>query len=297
MKNKFKLAIVSVVAISAFAASSASMATSYSYKKLRTQIGADNNSIQNPFIQPQDPALSGGGRDQTMQFGDVIFGSWRDDLQIGGLGTDILVGGHGNDVIIGGVEHFNPSNRDRAFGGRGHDIFIWKPGDGSDLFNGGPGLDIVVFGLIGEVVDGQVEFKVSKDQQSGEVAIDPKTYLPLVDVSNSPGFCDVIDDSFSSEAKAELDALNLNHLVQFSLRKQANEFETGVQNTDNGLRVTLHLKSVELLICTSRDGGGLEVINLTHTPPRVIATGVSVQELRPYIRNLRLRKRLEAMIF
>ena len=29
-------------------------------------IGADNNSANNPFIQPQDPALAGGGRDQTM---------------------------------------------------------------------------------------------------------------------------------------------------------------------------------------------------------------------------------------
>ncbi len=297
MKSKFKLAVVSVVAISALAVSSASIANSNFYKKLRTQIGADNNSIQNPFVQPQDPALSGGGRDQTMQFGDVIFGTRRDDLQIGGLGTDIFAGGGGNDVIIGGVEHFNPSNRDRAFGGRGNDIFIWKPGDGSDLWNGGPGLDVVVFGVIGEVVDGNVEFKVLNDQLTGEVAIDPITYLPLVDVSNSPGFCDVIDDSYSPEAKAELDVLNLDHLVRFSLRKQANEFETEVQNTDNGLRVTLHLKSVEILVCTNRDGGQIEVVDLTSTPPRVIANGVSVRELRPYIRSLRLRKRLEGMIF
>jgi hypothetical protein len=297
MNNKFKLAVVSVVAISALVISSASIANSRFHVKLRTQIGADNNSIQNPFVQPQDPALSGGGRDQTMQFGDVIFGSKRDDLLIGGLGTDVFIGGRGSDVIIGGVAHFNPSNRDRAFGGRGNDIFIWKPGDGSDLWNGGSGLDVVVFGVIGEVVDDNVEFKVLNDQQAGEVAIDPTTYLPLVDVSNSPGFCDVIDDSYSPEAKAELDALNLDHLVRFSLRKQANEFETEVQNTDNGLRVTLHLKSVEILVCTNRDGGQIEVVDLTSTPPRVIANGVSVRELRPYIRNLRLRRRLEAMIF
>jgi hypothetical protein len=293
----FKHSVISVIAISAIAVSSVSMARPNFFGKLHTQIGADNNSIENPFIQPQDPALSGGNRDQTMQFGDIIFGSRRDDLQIGGLGTDILVGGGGNDVIIGGVEHFNPSNRDRAFGGFGNDIFIWKPGDGSDLWNGGPGLDVVVFGLIGEVVDGNVEFKVFKDQKTGEVAIDPTTNLPLVDVSSSPGFCDVIDDSFSAEAKAELDALNLDHLVRFSLRKQADEFATGVQNTDNGLRVTLHLKSVEILVCTNRDGGQIEVIDLTSTPPRVIANDVSVRELRPYIRSLRLRKRLEAMIF
>ena len=150
MKTKFlKQTAVSVFAVSVLAASSASMATSNGFKKLNVQIGADNNSIENPLVQPQDPALSGGGRDQTLQFGDVIFGSRRDDLQIGGLGTDILAGGRGDDVIIGGIEHFNPLNRDRAFGGLGNDIFIWKPGDGSDLWNGGPGLDVVVFGLIG----------------------------------------------------------------------------------------------------------------------------------------------------
>jgi hypothetical protein len=295
--HSIKQSIVSIVIVSAFTASSAAMAMPHGYKKLRTRIGADNNSIQNPFIQPQDPALSGGDRDQTMQFGDVIFGSRRDDLIIGGLGTDVLVGNGGNDVIIGGVEHFNPSNRDRAFGGRGHDMFIWKPGDGSDLWNGGRGLDVVVFGLIGEVVDGNVEFKVSKDQQSGEVAIDPTTYLPMVDVSNSPGFCDVIDDSSSPEAAAELDALKLDHLVRFTIRKIADDFAAGVQDTDNGLRVTLHLKDVEILICTSRDGGEIEVIDLTSTPPRVIANGVSARELRPYIRGFYLRKRLEAMVF
>ena len=30
-------------------------------------IGSDLNSLGNPFVQPQDPAFSGGGRDQTLQ--------------------------------------------------------------------------------------------------------------------------------------------------------------------------------------------------------------------------------------
>ena len=297
MNSKIKHSVVSMIVVSAIAASSVAMATPKIYNLLRTQIGADNNSIENPFVQPQESALSGGGRDQTMQFGDVIFGYWGDDLQIGGLGTDVLVGGFGNDVILGGLEHFNPSNRDRAFGGRGHDIFIWKPGDGSDLWNGGPGLDIVIFGVVGEVVDGNVEFKVSNDQQAAEVAIDPRTHLPLVDVSNSPGFCDVIDASSSANAKAELDALDLDHLVRFSLRKQANEFETGVQDTDNGLRVTLHLKDVEILVCTNREGGKIEVIDLTTTPPTFVANGLSLQELRHSVKVYRLIKRLQAMVF
>ncbi len=300
MKIKyFKQTAISLLAVSALAASSASMATSFfgNQGRINTVIGADNNSAENPFIQPQDPALSGGGRDQSLQFGDLVIGSRRDNLMIGGLGPDVMIGGFRNDVIIGGIEHFNPSNRDRVYGGWGNDIFIWKPGDGSDLFIGGPGHDVVVFGLIGEVVDGKTEFKVLKDQKTAEVAIDPTTQLPLVDVTNSPGFCDVIDASSSTEAKDELKALGLKHLVRFSLRGIANAFESGEQDTDNGLRVTLHLNSVETLVCTNRDGGQIEVFDLTSTPPRLIANGVSEQELAGYIKSRKLRKRLDQMLF
>lgn len=296
--------IKSIVAVSVIAASTAAIAGNSHHghhhhhgKKIYTQIGADNNSIENAFIQPQDLPLSGGGRDQTMQFGDVLFGNRHDNLIIGGLGTDVIAGGRGNDVILGGVEHFNPSNRDRAFGGPGNDIFIWKPGDGSDLWNGGRGHDVVIFGLVGEVVDGEHVFAVSKDKKTAEIAIDPYSKLPLVDVTNSPGFCDVIDDSSSYEAGDELAALGLDHLVRFSIRGIANAFENGDQNNDNGLRVTLHLKGVETLICTSRSGGEIEVIDLTTSPATLIAHGVSKYELRSQIKSYRLRKRLEAIVF
>ncbi len=300
MKTKiFKQTAVSLLVVSTMAAASTSMANSSFRQKgqLRTVVGADNNSIENPFIQPQDPALSGGGRDQSLQFGDLLLGSRRDNLMIGGLGPDVIIGGPRNDVIIGGIEHFNPSNRDRVYGGWGNDIFIWKPGDGSDLFMGGPGHDVVVFGLIGEDVNGTAEFKVLNDQKSAKVAVDSTTQLPLVDVSNSPGFCDVIDKSSSPDAKKELAALGLNHLVRFSLRGIANEFESGVQKEDNGLRVTLHLRNVETLVCTNRAGGQIEVFDLTATPPRLIANGVTNQELKQGIRSNRLRKRLEKIVF
>lgn len=287
----------SIVAVSVLATSSTAMAGSYHHKNIRTQIGADNNSIENPFLQPQDSALSGGGRDQTMQFGDVIFGTNRDDLLIGGLGTDVLVGGRGNDVILGGVEHFNPFNRDRAFGGSGNDIFIWKPGDGSDTWNGGRGHDVVVLGLVGEVVDGHDVFAVINDKKTAELALNPYTNLPLVDVTNSPGFCDVVDASSSHDAADELEALGVDRLVRFSIRGIADAFDRGDQDADNGLRVTLHLTGVETLVCTSRDGGQIEVIDLRSVPARVIAHGVSRDELKSQIRSYRLRKRLEGIVF
>ena len=110
-------------------------------------------------------------------------------------------------------------------------------------------------------------------------------------------FCDVIDKSSNPEAKDELRALGLKHLVLFSLRVITNDFEAGVQNEDNGLRVTLHLNSVETLVYTNRGGGQIEVFDLASTPARLVSSGVSSQELKSQIRSKRLRKRLESLIF
>lgn len=232
------------------------------------QIGADNNAVDNAFVQPQDPAESGGGRDQTQQFGDVMKGTRGDDLMIGRLGTDILFGANGNDVMVGGTEHFNPQNRDRAFGAKGDDVFLWAPGDGSDRFEGGPGLDTVIFGLIGETDEnGNVEFSVKNDGLAGDVFINPDTGLPLIDVTNSPGFCEIVDSSFSPEAADELAALGLDHLIRFLIRAEAQD---GSEDGDNGLRVTLHLRDVEYLVCTSENGGFVEAFDLRDAPATIV---------------------------
>ncbi len=257
-------------------------------KRINLIQGHDNNSAQNPFVQPQDPAFAGGGRDQSLEFGDVLLGSSRDDVINGRLGPDVIVGGRRSDVLLGGLEHFTANNRDRAFGGEGRDIFIWKPGDGSDFFDGGNRQDAIVFGLTGEHVDGSAEFQVVNDGQAGELFIDPHTQLPKVDVTNSPGFCEIVDASSSVEAAEELEALGLDHLVRFSLRGVRDAFEAGQQADDNGLRVTLHLKDVEVLVCTSREGGEIELFDLSVSPAQPIAW----RHL-----NERLRKRLVDIVF
>lgn len=251
------------------------------------KIGRDNNSALNPFIQPTEDALAGDGRDQTLQFGDNLYGSRKDDLLVGGLGVDVLIGGSGDDVIVGGLEHFNPANRDRAFGGPGDDIFIWKPGDGSDFFAGDSGIDTVIFGLVGEFDDGEVKFELVNDQQSGRLAVSRQTRLPFVDVSSSPGFCDVIDESTTVDAAQQLKALRLDDLVQFSIRAVADSFESGEQTQDNGLRVTLHLRGVEFLVCTNREGGSIEVIDLTTSPAQPVSLDkLSQPRFRKLVRRL-----------
>lgn len=266
------------------------------------EIGSDLNSGNSDFVQPgqcatqrdgtlvcQDPSASGNGRDQSQQSSDILKGRPLDQLQIGRLGVDLLFGGLGDDIQIGGVEHFSAGNRDKAFGGRGADIFIWKPGDGSDFYSGGPGVDVIVFGLTGEVgANGGPAFEVVNDGLAGEVFVDPHSGLPRVDVTRSPGFCTVVDDA-QPGAGAELDALGLDHLVRFSIRGVADAFERGDQSNDNGLRVTLHLEAVEFVVCTARAGGQIEVLDLRYSPAR----RVSLDHIRPH----RLRTRLKQIVF
>lgn len=241
----------------------------------------DNNAADNPVIQP-DPANDtdpdGKIPDQTMQFGEVIEGfRSKSDFMYGGLGTDILFGQAGHDVLMGGPENFNPLNRDRAFGGRGNDVFVWQPGDGSDRFEGGRGFDAVMFGMLAQDDDGDrvlfdandatnpdsgeplPNFRVRRDQKSGLVLMRPNQLLPLVDVAAVPGSCEIIDDSSVIEgventAKA-LDAIDVDHLIRFRLR-------------NGNLAVTVQTKDVETVVCGGKNAGEVEVIDLTVSPPQ-----------------------------
>jgi Ca2+-binding RTX toxin-like protein len=235
-------------------------------------VGNDASNVSNPFIQPTDPALAGGGRDQTLQFHDLVLG-WinQSTVLIGGLGEDILAGGYASDVMIGGPEHFNPRNRDKAFGGLGDDIFLWSPGDGSDRFDGGPGEDTLVFGLLGEDDGaGNPIFAVSNNQQTAQVWLDP-VGLPRMDVTNSPGFCRIIDSSTSANAAQELAQIGATRVAQFIIRSVNQNFVNGNQTTDNGLRVSLHLTGVEYVVCASQAGGVIEAFDLRTQPATPIA--------------------------
>ncbi|MGB3623799.1 hypothetical protein FT643_05020 [Ketobacter sp. MCCC 1A13808] len=230
---------------------------------------------------------SNGGGDQSLQFGDQLQGSEQADVIIGGLGIDVLFGKGGNDVLIGGTEDFNPFNRDRAFGEQGDDIFIWTPGDGNDFFDGGDGSDTLIITLIGENQDadgntaGAPFFSVSPPGTTGSgdfdgIYINPNTQLPVVDVLAGPGFCDILDRS--SEG---LDELNLDHLVQFTLRGPAGQLEQDLladpsidpDTRDTGLRISVHLKNTEYVVCASKDGSQVDVFDLHHNP--IVKTSVS----------------------
>ena len=265
--------------------------------------GSDLNSKSSSLLS-LNPGGPGGSPNQSLRSGDVLQGGATDDVMIGGLGVDVLLGGDGNDVMIGGTEDFNSNvdgdnrgadNRDRAFGGKGNDIFIWAPGDGSDFYDGGEGIDVVAFGVIGEEsdsdsnIEGAPFFNVNPPGRDGSqdfdgIFLDPVTSLPTLSVSTSPGFCTVLDDSTNP---SELAALSLDHLVRFSLRGIANAFDAGDRADDDGLRVSLSLRNVEYVVCTKRevvDGGGVDnisVLDITTLPP----TPVSISDLPDFIQE------------
>ncbi|MDP7020419.1 MAG: hypothetical protein QGG36_31765, partial [Pirellulaceae bacterium] len=89
--------------------------------------------------------IVGGGGDDTLtgsSGADFIDAGDGDDSAFGLAGVDAIYGRAGTDVITGGV------GNDALFGGDDSDAFIWNPGDGSDLVEGGNvGSDVlVVFG-------------------------------------------------------------------------------------------------------------------------------------------------------
>jgi hypothetical protein len=260
-------------------------------KTFTVGLGTDTNSKSSPLLS-LNPGGIGGSPNQSLRAGDVIVGKHeQDDILIGGLGVDVLVGYSGDDILIGGTEDFSSSvdgddtksdNRDRAFGNAGNDAFIWAPGDGSDFFDGGEGIDVLVFGIIGEQKDDEglssatPIFSVNPPTKDGSLDFDgiflDDNNKPVISVSTSPGFCSVLDSSTNGD---ELELLDIDQIVRFTLRDIANAFDAGEKTDDDGLRVAVSTNNIEYLVCTQRnfieDGGNdnIQVLDLTTQPPTV----------------------------
>ncbi len=252
-------------------------------------VGTDLNSASSTntniaSIYSANRGTNGGG-DQSLQFGDSLIGGEDGDVLIGGLGIDVLIGGPGDDVLIGGTEDFNPLNRDRAFGDAGDDSFIWAPGDGNDFFDGGVGTDVVFFALLGESRDangntaGAPFFGVSPPGTSGAGSFDGIELVngdPLLNIAGGPGFCEIVEPDESNQAA--LAELNLDHLVRFVLRGPRANFDNATAadpnldpNTlDTGLRIAVHLRDVEFLVCGSQTPGEFQVFDLQQVPAALV---------------------------
>ena len=99
--------------------------------------------------QGNDRLFGGAGRDR-------LHGDRGNDYLSGGGGDDELWGGQGNDMLAGGA------GNDHAYGGQGDDVYVYRAGDGNDVFHGEGGkadtirLDSVANGWTLHLRDGKV---------------------------------------------------------------------------------------------------------------------------------------------
>ena len=261
-------------------------------KKFQLVQGTDKNSKAHPLLSA-NPGGPGGSSNQSLRAGDILTGDENDNIIIGGLGVDVLMGYEGDDIMIGGTEDFNSNvdgdkkgadNRDRALGHNGNDAFIWSPGDGSDFFDGGDGIDVVIFGVLGEAKDdtgntqGAPFFSVNPPSKAGSQDFDgiylDENNQPTARVSESPGFCTVLDAVANESSYSQL---KIDNIVQFSIRNIADQFDAGTKTDDDGLRVSLTLKNTEYVVCTKRvldesnATNNIEVLDISGSTPVVAA--------------------------
>lgn len=190
-------------------------------------VGADNDNAGNTAIQPPDVTAK-----QHLDNTDVLRGAGGKDLLIGRTGDDVLLGEGNQDILIGGLEGGTAPipNSDVIFGGFGNDINIWAPGDGSDLFDGEAGEDVMV---LSQVVNdaGAVSLFDFRGRQ-----------VPRVTIDDRPQFTCTIERSPAT------DGLDVDAVVRF--------FANG------NLAVTIRLRDVEQVLCPSPDVGMVNVADI-----------------------------------
>lgn len=247
MRSKIRLATLAAAAALALAAAQSEAALVRGTEASDVLIGLDDDDVDDPEIQPEGVAAN-----QSLNDADLIDGLGGHDVMIGLLGSDTMVGGPGDDVMIGGTEQGSQPNSDVQLGGPGNDVALWAGGDGSDLFDGGPGFsDALVFGTIDRVDDVPVLSAATGKYR--------RTGLPTANVTGQGGFCTL-------ERLADPLGRGFDFLVRFFVRATGN------------LAVTIRTRDVEQVFCTSEQGGAITYADLTEDDPQFVE--VSLDEVK-----------------
>lgn len=203
-------------------------------------IGADDDNLENPEIQPPGTTAN-----QSLDNADVLLGNGGNDVIIGLRGSDTMQGGPGRDILIGGLEAGTTSPKsDIMFGDAGNDIGIWAGGDGSDAFKGGPGIDALVFATVDR--DGIVPILT-------EPVLGFPGGIPTANATGQNGFCtleQVPDDS----------SLGYAFLVRFFSKAAGNALLATVRVDDD----------VEQVFCTSETAAEVTFADLREATPQFV---------------------------
>jgi hypothetical protein len=240
MRSKFFVFGLATVATALTLQGSALAAFQQGTQRDDVLIGKDDDAVTDAEIQP-DPNVA----NQSLDKADTLIGLRGNDVLIGMGGSDTMIGDFGNDIFIGGIERGQAPNSDIQIGGHGNDIALWQGGDGSDLFDGGPGSkDALIFATIDKDAN-NVPILTPTSGTHG------RTGIPTADATGQGGFCTI-------EAVADPAARGFEFLVRFFRR------------SDGVLLVTVRTRDVEQLFCTSAAGGAITYADLTDASPSFV---------------------------
>jgi hypothetical protein len=215
-------------------------------------IGLDDDNQENAAIQ------AGAAANQSLNRTDILEGGQGNDVMFGLNGNDVMDGGPGRDIILGGPDGGaapgGPPNSDIMFGGPGNDVNLWAPGDGSEAFVGGQGRDAIIFGSTDREAVADPSTGVRLPTLLFGVPGFPQG-IPTADVSGLANFC-TLETSPSP---------GYEHLVRFRGRAAGN------------IIVTVRVREVEQVFCTSEVGGSIAFADLTDPSPAFVL--VSQQEV------------------
>lgn len=200
-------------------------------------IGPDDDNQNDAELQ------AGATANQSLNNADTLVGDRGDDILIGMLGSDTMLGGPGDDVFVGGIEGAQAPNSDIQIGDTGNDIALWRGGDGSDLFDGGKGpRDTLVMGTIDRDPATNIPTLTAVSGRHAE------TGLPTANVTGQGGFCTL-------EAVEDPAARGYDFLVRF------------FSKANGALLVTIRVRDVEQVYCTTQVGNGVTFADLTRPNP------------------------------
>ena len=222
-------------------------------------IGFDDDNQANALIQ------AGAVANQSLNRTDVLDGGRANDVLFGLNGNDVINGGPGDDIILGGPDGGaapgGPPNSDIMFGGPGNDVNLWAPGDGSEAFIGGPGLDAIIFGSTDRNAVADPSTGVRLPTLLFGVAAFPQG-IATADVSGLGNFC-TVETSPSP---------GYQYLVRFRSTATGN------------IIVTVRVKDVEQVFCTSQGGGAIAFADLTVASPAFdVVSLTDVQTVNPLV--------------
>lgn len=222
-------------------------------------IGLDDDNQANALLQ------AGAVANQSLNRTDILDGGRANDVMFGLNGNDVMDGGSGDDIILGGPDGGaapgGPPNSDIMFGGPGNDVNLWAPGDGSEAFIGGPGLDAIIFGATDREAVADPSTGVRLPTLLFGVAAFPQG-IATADVSGLANFC-TLEASPSP---------GYEYLVRFRSAATGN------------IIVTVRVKDVEQVFCTSQSGGSIAFADLTVPLPAFDVLSLQeVQTLNPLV--------------